>query len=137
MSPYQLYMTEENPAVPFFSLNISDIYVSPVVELLGNAFTEYHAAHHLFPYVPSYRLRTVGLWVSERFADRKAPTFELLSPAEFNVLADSIVNSLTSEHSTLIPWRTEAGDLLKRPRIAHDEEEEAPASSQRLWPTAA
>lgn len=137
MSPYQLYMADDNTAVPFFSLNISDIYVNRAVEVLGNTFTEYHAAHHLFPYVPSYALAPVGRWVNEHFADWKAPTFRLTSPDEFNVLADSLVNLLTASGQTLIFWQTEAGELMRLTRVAYDEQDEAPASSQRFLPAAA
>ena len=133
-------MTEKNPAVPFFSLNISDIRVHKSVEILGNAFTEYHAAHHLFPYVPSYNLKPVGAWVEETFEGRKAPTFEMLSSVEFNVLADSLVNSVTTRESSLVPFESEICELMVRERVALDEQmmaekaslEEPPASVEPL-----
>ncbi|MCA9668672.1 MAG: fatty acid desaturase [Myxococcales bacterium] len=123
LSPYQLYPEQENPAVELMALNISDIHFSRVVEVLGNAFTEHHAAHHLMPYVPSYRLYRVGRWLDERFGSRRAPALNLLDPEDMNLIGDSLFNSLRNpQGKSLVTWNTSLGTMHRRqrPESAYD-----------------
>lgn len=121
LSPFQLYPAGDNPSVHFFALNISDIRVGKVVEVLGNAFTEHHCAHHLVPYVPCYNLSTVGGWLSERFATEKAPTLALTTTHDLNLVGDALMYSLVNPPGTsLITWQTVAGEVTRRRWIKDD-----------------
>lgn len=95
ITPFQVYPEHENPTVKLMALNVSDIRSGWFVETLGNAFTEYHSAHHLMPAVPSYRLARVGAWLDEKYGHCKAPTLDLTRSNDFNLIGDAIVNSVT------------------------------------------
>lgn len=114
LTPFNLYPEEENPAVTVLALNVSDLRSGRLVELLGNAFTEYHAAHHLLPYVPSYHLAAAGRWVDARFGDRKAPVFDLRRAEHFNLIGDTLVLSLTrAAGASLVPEPSAVGTLYR------------------------
>lgn len=116
LSPYQLYlMQSRNPAPKLMALNVSDIRLGSFTWLLGNRFSEYHAAHHLLSFVPCYRLDTVGRWLDERFAAIKAPVLRPLTVADATLLGDTIVASVARPRAEGLPqWHTPAGDFMRR-----------------------
>ncbi|MCB9798068.1 MAG: fatty acid desaturase, partial [Alphaproteobacteria bacterium] len=114
LTPFQLYPEDENPAVTVLALNVSDLRSGWLIESLGNRFTEFHAAHHLLPYVPSYHLAKAGAWVDARFADRKAPVFDLRRTEHFNLIGDTLVLSLTrAAGASLVAEPSAVGTLFR------------------------
>ena len=115
LTPYQIYVDGKNPAVRFFSLNITDIELGPITRAFGNSFTEHHAAHHLVPFAPSYRLPTVGAWLDAALGDLKAPKLRLNTIADTTFLGDGIVGSIVGPRDRHWPqYETANGTFISR-----------------------
>ncbi len=130
LTPYQVYVEGKNHAVRFFSLNISDIELGPITRALGNSFTEHHAAHHLVPFAPSYRLPMVGAWLDASLGDLKAPKLRLGTVADTTFLGDGIVSSIVGPRERHWPhWETANGTFVTRVADGAADREPVPSMS--------
>lgn len=117
LTPFQLYPEDDTPDALVMALNISDLRSGWLLEILGNAFTEYHATHHLLPYVPSYHLAEAARWIDARFGARRAPSFDLRRAAHFNLIGDTLVLSVTrAAGKSLVAEPTAVGTMLRMRR---------------------
>lgn len=116
LSPYQLYHDEARSRAPkLLALNVSDIRVGPLTRAFGNLFSEYHATHHLFPAIPSYRLAHAGHWVDDTFGPFKAPALHPLSVADASLIGDGVVATVTRPPQEALPiLHTPSGTFMRR-----------------------
>lgn len=115
LSPYQLYMKEDNELPLLFALNISDIRGGWLLRTLGNGFTDHHAAHHVFPFAPCYRLARAARWLEERFDGLKAPVLRIGSCVDTTAVFDGLTASTIRPRGVgWFLWDLPSGQFVRR-----------------------
>jgi fatty acid desaturase len=119
LSPYQLYMKEDNEQPLLFALNISDIRGGWLLRTLGNGFADHHAAHHVFPFVPCYRLAPASRWLEQRFHSLKAPVLQIGSSVDITSVFDGLTTSTIRPRGVgWFLWALPSGQFVRRTAVA-------------------
>jgi fatty acid desaturase len=112
MTPNQVYWTSDRRAGMADALNVSDIHCGSLVRWLGHGLSDYHSLHHLSPAIPCYHLGEAEASVADDLAPVRAPSIDLLKPAQCAVLFDGIFRGVVYKNSE--SWDYEAAGGMRR-----------------------
>jgi fatty acid desaturase len=93
LGPEQLYFLEPTLDPTLASLLVSDVHAGPLVRFAGGGFSEHHAAHHLFPQVPIYRLQGPARWFDARFGEHRPAPLDLAARGTLVRVLDAVVSA--------------------------------------------